>query len=242
MLGNKMTMQRSAHAATRLGNGKVLIAGGGTGGATFSAEIYDPSAKTFTPTGNMHVGRFFFTATLLNSGRVLVAGGVCDNQGCIGTVTSSAELFNSATGTFTLTGSMSIDRSSQTATLLTNGTVLIAGGAGSTGGTATAELYHPVTGTFQRVGSMQSKRELHTATKLNNGTVLVTGGTNGTTTLSSAELFLPTSGSFIPTGNMGTVRNEHAATLLGNGAVLVSGGINSNNGALHSLGTAELFH
>lgn len=242
LLGNKMTTKRSAHAATRLGNGKVLIAGGGSGGAISSAEIYDPSAKTFTPTGNMHVGRFYFTATLLNSGRVLVAGGVCDLQGCIGTDTSSAELFNSATGTFTLTGSMSIDRSSHTATLLTNGTVLIAGGAGSTGVTATAELYHPVTGTFQRVGSMQSKRDLHTATKLNNGTVLVTGGSNATTTLSSAELFVPTSGSFMLTGHMGTVRYEHAATLLGNGAVLISGGINSNNGALHSLATAELFH
>src|SRR6266496_4580975 len=92
VIGNKMTTKRSAHTATRLANGKVLIAGGGTGGAPSTAEIFDPATKTFTPTGHMHVGRYFFTATLLGKGRVLVAGGS-------GSGPSSAELFNPATGT-----------------------------------------------------------------------------------------------------------------------------------------------
>jgi Kelch motif/Galactose oxidase, central domain len=237
-----MTTKRSAHTAARLANGKVLIAGGGNGSAFFTAEIFDPATGTFTPTGNMHVGRFFFTATLLRNGRVLVAGGICDNHGCTGAGTSSAELYNPATGTFALTGSMSVVRSAHTATLLTDGTVLVTGGSTSTGVTATAELFDPSTRVFTPTASMQSKRELHTATRLTNGTVLVTGGINGSITLSSAELFEPTTGSFMPTGHMKTVRAEHAANLLGNGDVLITGGINSNNGALDSLATTELFH
>ena len=245
LIGNHMTTKRSAHAATRLGNGKVLIAGGGTPAAFFTAEIFDPAAGTFTPTGNMHVGRFYFTATRLSNGRVLVAGGVCDNHGCNGTLTSSAELFNPGTGTFTLTGSMSVERTSHTATLLTTGAVLVTGGATSgagTGVTATAELFDPSTGVFTPTASMHSQRELHTATRLTNGAVLVTGGINGSITLSSAELFQPTNGSFTATGKMGSVRYEHAATLLGNGDVLITGGINTNNGGLDSLATAELFY
>ena len=235
LIGNNMTTKRSAHTATRLANGKVLIAGGGGNvGALSTAEIFDPATEKFTPTGNMHVGRFYFTATLLSNGRVLVAGGICDNQGCTGTITSSAELYNAVTGTFARTGSMSAQRSSHRATWLTNGAVLVTGGATSTGVTATAERFLPLTGSFVRTGSMRSQREVHTATRLTNGAVLVAGGYG----LSSAELFEPTSGSFVPTGNMETVRSEHAATLLGNGNVLITGGING----LHSLASAELFH
>jgi hypothetical protein len=235
-IGNNMTTKRTGHTATRLANGKVLIAGGRSGGALSTAEIFDPATENFTRTGNMQVGRAYFTATRLSDGRVLVAGGVCDNHGCIGTLTSSAELFNPATGTFTLTGRMSAERTSHTATLLTNGAVLITGGLTKTDLTATAELFHPLTGVFKRTGSMQSKRVLHTATRLTNGAVLVAGSTDG---ISSTELFVPTSGSFVPTGNMKSVRYNHAATLLTNGEVLITGGKFSTH---ITLASAELFH
>jgi hypothetical protein len=55
---------------------------------------------------------------------VLVAGGVDTN----GNPLSSAELFDPATGTFTATGSLNTARTEHTATLLQNGTVLVAGG------------------------------------------------------------------------------------------------------------------
>src|SRR5947208_2443911 len=103
--------------------------------------------------------RYSFTATLLGNGRVLVAGGS-------GSSPSSAELFNPATGTFALTGSMSFDRILHAATLLTSGAVLITGGASSTGVLAAAELYHPSTGLFKQKGSMQSRREGHTSTRM----------------------------------------------------------------------------
>jgi Galactose oxidase, central domain len=242
VVGNTMTTERTGHTATLLANGKVLLAGGASvGGSSSTAEVFDPTTEEFTPTGSMSVGRFFFTATLLNDGRVLVAGGICDDNGCTGAGTSSAELFDPATNTFALTGSMSVERSSHAATLLTNGSVLVTGGATSAGVTATAELFNPLTGVFAPTGSMQSPREIHTATRLTSGNVLVTGGINGNVTLSSAELFDPASGSFMPAGNMETERSDHTATLLMNSQVLISGGINNQNGGLNSLATAELF-
>jgi hypothetical protein len=159
---------------------------------------------------------------------------------------------------FKATGSMGTARTSHTATLLSNGKVLVTGG--SAGGPprdappgpptllATAELFDPTSGTFTGTGSMSIVRIGHTATLLNNGKVLVTGGSAGELTgngpptpdtLAEAELFDPTSGTFAPTkGNMETGRVYHTATLLNDGTVLVTGGVDSNNAVEAS---AELF-
>jgi hypothetical protein len=72
--------------------------------------------------GSMMVGRVFHSGTLLNTGEVLVAGGieeVTDDCGC-GSPLSSAELFDLASETFTLTGQMR-PRASHTATKLSDG-------------------------------------------------------------------------------------------------------------------------
>jgi hypothetical protein len=74
-----------------------------------------------------------------------------------------------------------------TATLLSDGRVLVAGG-----GDATAELYDPATATFSSTGSMAVARSSHTATLLSDGRVLVAGGAdNNAGALASAELYQP---------------------------------------------------
>jgi len=124
-----MAAARAWHTSILLADGKVLIAGGGYS----SAELYDPVAGTFTATGSMSVARTVPTATLLANGKVLVAGGYYPLDVMYSRETetlASAELFDPLAGTFTATGSMTVPRHDHTATLLLDGTVLIAGGGG----------------------------------------------------------------------------------------------------------------
>jgi hypothetical protein len=71
-----MAIARDLHTSTTLKDGTVLVIGGDDGTAPLAtAEVYDPAAGTFSPTGSMGAARAVHTATLLNDGRVLVVGG-----------------------------------------------------------------------------------------------------------------------------------------------------------------------
>jgi hypothetical protein len=63
-----MSAAHTAHTATLLPDGKVLVVGGG-------AELYDPSTGSWTATANMNAAHTGHTATLLPDGKVLVVGG-----------------------------------------------------------------------------------------------------------------------------------------------------------------------
>jgi WD40 repeat protein len=151
----EMATARVGHTATLLPDGRVLIAGGygSSGNVLASAELYDPKTGTFSPTGSMATVRGDHTATLLPDGRVLIAGGAdAPDDGLAANILASAELYDPKTGTFSPAGSMATARQLQTATLLLDGRVLIAGGAdGSTHGPGmvtalalpSAELYQP---------------------------------------------------------------------------------------------------
>ena len=140
-------------------------------------------------------------------------------------------------GTWTETGDLITARWDHTATLLPDGMVLAAGGAGSSvTALASAELYDPASSTWTETGDLADRRRSHTATLLPNGQVLVAGG-KSSPYLASAELYDPASGTWTTTGSLATARRSHTATLLPNGQVLVAGGIKGST----ILASAELY-
>nr|WP_257461007.1 kelch repeat-containing protein [Archangium lipolyticum] len=180
-----MTSIRSNHEATVLPNGKVLVVGGSyyensetLGRAT--AEIYDPALGTWSATGSMSTPRYYATATLLLDGTVLVAGGRTANAGGSSAYLATAELYNPASGTWKATGSMPSTNSVHSATLLLDGTVLVAGGP------VHAAVYDPTLGTWRNTGPMSLARPFPTATLLPGGRVLIAGGYE-----IEAELYTP---------------------------------------------------
>ncbi|WP_224362762.1 Kelch repeat-containing protein [Hyalangium versicolor] len=211
---------RTAHTATVLPSGKVLIAGGfGVSGALGSAELYDGSAAVkWSRTGSMKTGRYGHTATVLLSGKVLVVGGDGPNGAL-----ADAELYDPATGSWTAAGSLpGPGRANHTATLLPSGQVLVAGG-----NTADSALYDPTSGTWLAVAPMGAARAYHTATLLPSGRVLVVGGMTAIP-LASTEVYDPDSRTWSPSAVLDVARSHHAACLLSSGQVLIAGGHTSS--------------
>ena len=135
--------------------------------------------------------------------------------------------------------SLATARGYDTATLLGNGKILIAGGFnGSNLSLSSAELYNPNTNTWSSGGSLSTARNESTATLLRNGDVLVAGGYGSYSALSSAELYNPNTNTWSSGGTLASARYLATATLLGNGDVLVVGG--NSSGFLFS--SAELYN
>ncbi|MFZ0308533.1 MAG: kelch repeat-containing protein, partial [Candidatus Sulfotelmatobacter sp.] len=244
-IGTTGEMEASLYGqtATELTTGQVLIAGGmSTSGVENSAELYTPTSESFAPAANaMNVARWLHSATLLNDGTVLIAGGSSlSNE----TTLNSAEIYDPVAGTFTLLpNTLNTARVGHTATLLSNGQVLIVGGYDpATGIISDAELYDPTAQVFIDLGNTNTPRFHHTATLLQNGQVLITGGETDPTpsaAYNTAEIFNPATWTFTALSvNMTTAREGHAATLLNNGQVLITGG---DLPAAGSLNTAEIY-
>ncbi|MBI5566906.1 MAG: hypothetical protein HY870_18555 [Chloroflexi bacterium] len=231
---NAMVNSHMWHAAALLADGRVLATGGPTGFFSAAAEIFNPATGSWTATGSMTVSRALHTATTLNDGRVLVAGGV-DNTIYTNVTYASAEIFDPATGTWTLTGSMTMARSQHTATRLNDGRVLVVGGV-------TAEIYNPTTGLWITTSNPGITHGGHTATLLSDGRVLVAGGLGSSANaVSTVEIYDPTTDTWITTGSLSSARWDHAAALLNDGRVLVAGGRADSGGNFIPLASTEIY-
>lgn len=241
-----MSDKRQYHTATRLSDGRVLVAGGfgptrgsSTAYTVFNtAEIYDPTKKTFSQTtGLMQTGRAWHTAILLPNGKVWITGG-----SGLDSAISTTEFYDPSTNKFTAAGpKANFTGGGHTLTLLPSGLVLVAGGNSNS-----AQLYDYKSNTFTKNAAMTAAhpRQGHMATLLQDGTVLMTGGAwpNPEThmsggTFDSAELYHPDTNTFTAiTSHMATPRFSHSAQLLPDGTVLITG-----TGSSKYLETAELY-
>jgi Galactose oxidase, central domain len=247
-----MSVPRIGHAAIRLNDGRVLVLGGQQDATTSlaSAEIFDPATGMFTSAGNMNAPRQSPVVALLKDGRVLIVGGTF-RQGQDTFIVLAAEIFDPATGKFTLSGRVQIARVNQAAVALPDGRVLIlAGVAESSLGPGVvypkeAEAFDPAAGTFSTIGQISEGRDNPTATLLPNGKVLIAGGSandaqNQPIISNTVEVFDPASGvSSTPTA-MSEGRLFHVAQALADGRVLLAGGTTGAN-LDHSTASADLF-
>lgn len=184
----RMNHVRVLHTATLLRDGRVLVTGGLTccqvpnPSPEFyaeTAEIYDPAADRFTPTGSMTTARGSHAAALLPDGRVLVTGGNGNDAAPFPRLT---EIFDPASGQFTPAGELQWPRDSHFAVTLTDGRVLVIGGeappdlVGSGIGVSATEIFDPATGRWNAGPVLQPAFFAATVTMLGNGKVLVFGG------------------------------------------------------------------
>ena len=159
---------------------------------------------------------------------------------------AASTLSFAASGTWSSTGTMISARDGHTATILTNGKILAAGGTNNGVALTSAELYNSAAGTWASTGSMNTARSHARAVLLSNGSVLVMGGCVNdclSATTNSAELYNSNTGTFTATGSMVQARSDFGVTLLANGQVLVAGGCTAFdlNGCTSVTNKAEIY-
>jgi hypothetical protein len=243
--------------ATLLPNGKVLVVGGEDNNLQAppirAAELYDPASGTWSAAALPAYGRFQHTATLLQNGKVLVFGGIVGpyDPDIEFPPMSTAEVYDPASNTWSLAGAPIIVYD-HTATLLADGSVLVAGGAHIRGGAYTGrsvELFDPASASWRYTTATNQAHFLPTATALPDGNVLLVGAIYDSydaappsNIKSAAELYVPDTPAgtspWVALATPNTPRANHTATLLTDGSVLVAGGIDADYA---TLGSAERF-
>ena len=155
------TEPRSTDSAILLRDGRVLLVGGTaplSGRSHALVQLFDPKTLRFTAAKPMVTPRVHAKLAMLPDGRVLVTGGTPPNDP--NTTLASAEIFDPVAGAFTPTGSMRTSRSSHAIVPLSDGRILVVGGATTYAATgsdlSSAEVYDSTTETFVSAGSMST--------------------------------------------------------------------------------------
>lgn len=167
-----LNQARSNALLTRLSDGRVLVTGGSVNRiVTATAEIFDPNSGRFTKTGAMLEPRYKHAAVALDDGKALIIAG-SDERDYEGKK-SSVEIYDPATQRFTSAGSLRFKRFKirDAVTLLSDGRVLIAGGARK------PEIFDPRTRTSTEINiDLDASWSYMTADALPGDLTLLSGG------------------------------------------------------------------
>jgi hypothetical protein len=226
--------------AALLPSGKAIFAGGaGDSGYYGFGDLYDPGAGTWTRTPAMAHAHAYGAGAQLANGDLLVIGGM---DGGDTLTTNAVDIYSAAGNSWTagpaLPGS---GRYALTATAMSDGRILVAGGndgsSGAGAAMAAAAVYTSGSG-WASVESMKVARFDAAAVALRDGRILVAGGSDASgNPLASAEIYDPSTGHWTLTGSLGAARYGQTMTLLTNGWVLIAGGL--SGGA--STGSSEIY-
>ena len=246
-------------SADAQGNDQIFACGGGPAVLTDvddpfptsdQAWLYDTTNETHTLLpGNMNISRAFHNLVRLQDGRFMAIGGTSGPFGSPGNyytqLLDSAEIYDPATGTWTLTAPMSEHRGGANATLLPDGRVIVAGGSKGNGnnqlGAVTdllstslrsSEIYDPVTNTWTAGPNLSEPKAGAGAITLTDGRWMIAGGITYFTIFGIPipdfsdviSIYNPATNSFTSGGTMREKRALFNMSLLGNGKVFIGGG------------------
>lgn len=246
----------SGFAGVVLGDGRVLITGGGlrdsVGPVLFDDGLryFDPQTESFSEAPvSMAVPRVNHTATLLPDGRVLIVGGMIDWLGSEYEITDSAQIYDPATDQLESVEPLPEPRAVHSATLLSNGKVLVVGGFAEfdvsnpfllSGLLSSTLLFDPASSSWQDGPSLPAGRYGHGVSVLLSGQVLVAGGVENVYPFYAASClrYSPASNTFQPAAALPAARAFHGQVRLPGGRVLVAGGL---DGLATTVGTCWLY-
>ncbi|MBK7780894.1 MAG: hypothetical protein IPJ58_09040 [Ardenticatenia bacterium] len=246
-----MQRVRNRNSVTPLMDGGAVVVGGqDLVGQHFDgdplargAERFDAQNNRWYPAGEglLFPGRVHHLAVLLESGKVLMAGGCeLDDLDYCALPLDNAQLYDPATNSWEVTGSLNHPRYLASAVRMADGRVMILGGVSEPGqfwdemsGLSSAEIFDPNQGTWSVIGEMNRPRYLGAATLLPDGRVLVAGNSTPFThnpptepkREGSSEIFDPLTGQW---GHLVAMQGPSdagiGAVTLANGKVLAAGG------------------
>jgi N-acetylneuraminic acid mutarotase len=207
-----------------LNDGRVLVCGGATSGGTAlsSCELFNPMTNTWSATVSMSItrGGGISYNILLTDGRVAFFN--------TGTGSSTVvDVFDPVSNTIYQTVPLLISNDGAFPVLLTDGTVLLIGGAS---GAANCYIYDFTANTIRSTGSLIQGVNGGFAVRLQNGNVLMIAGWNGGANVQNNQLYNVALGTWSSVASYPVTMRGHMARLLNNGNVLSCGGYDESAG------------
>ncbi len=224
-ISGSMSSKRILHTSTLMQDGRVLVAGGlDDGVALSSVEIYNPITGEWKLAASMTMPRHTHSANLLNDGRILVVGGYDDRY--YPPFSASSEIYDPRTDRWSKLSDLRWPRIYHSATLLSDGRVLVAGGVGAE---FLVEIFDPSTQSWIHSNSMLRQRYGHTATLLKNGKLLIVGGIANGSAQEYVELYSPDTDEWVQVASPPDKVSDQKAVLLESGEVIVVGGVSNTS-------------